>query len=412
MRQTSSFNDQAWLSLSEYPTILIAVIGPFMDSFFLQRIGKFKTYIILPGLAIALILLAMSPFIEDLIKNQSAMGLSPIWFSVCFFRFMIKAAIYTWSLNIVPQTQAKNVTIMISLGFFFGQALSYNIFLPMNSKDWLNQYIFQVKHLNKELMTHRDLYMFISLSLALLAVYVALCVNNTNQISSQNSQEVEIRRPPFLRTLKQIPVIFKQKNFLVFIFFNSLLIVMEKPIQHSLPLKMVEHGVPIEDLAVISSITLPFYIITCLLASRFIKRGRLMRNLLKIKILNLLLNLHLYYILTVLRRDHYSNYIFFNLLLNSFVASVSQCDFFFWFTYLNYLADPSFGSVYFGIGGSMLGIMGTFPTTVGFQVIEELKVYGEDGYTGFFGVCFLTQVLILLSTYQLGWYLDRVELRE
>jgi len=60
MATGSSYDDQALLSWISYPYIFKILIAPLLDFAFIQKLGKSKTYIIIPGLIVRMISICLN----------------------------------------------------------------------------------------------------------------------------------------------------------------------------------------------------------------------------------------------------------------------------------------------------------------------------------------------------------------
>ena len=404
MKKTRSFSDQAWLTLPNYPNCFVVLLGPVMDSVFIKSLGKSKTYILLPGIVLAATTITSSFWAESMVQNSQVIILSFVWLAVSIFRLFIKTSMYIWSLTIVPKDQIGKVSIMINVGYYIGVMVGYNLFIPLNNKKWLNDTIFTHHPLQNEIFTHKQFYWVFGAATVIILCYIALFVKEK---TPRGDKHVTIGQ-----IFKQIPRIFRNVQFVIFLVYTALMYLIDSPLRAALDLKTIGYGTPIETMANLNTVVLPPMIVGSVLVARFVKKGSLMKSFFYIRVVMLLLSAHRLYIVLILKEEGYSDFITYSLLINFFLANVGQFGFYFWFTYLNLVADPEFGSTYFGIAGSIEHLASVLPTTFGLSIVEKVEIWPGNGFYMFCVVCLTLQAGLLGGLWWVAKYLDGIKFIE
>lgn len=129
----ATYHNQALLSLLFLPMATKVLIAPFVDSQFIQKIGKCKTYILVSGLLNSVLLLMLSYNIESYINKVNIWAIFthmlPIMVSVAFQ----DVAVDCWMLTILNFDQRPKGGIAIWFGLGFGWWIGYPMFTQQNS---------------------------------------------------------------------------------------------------------------------------------------------------------------------------------------------------------------------------------------------------------------------------------------
>lgn len=124
----ATYHNQALLSLLFLPMATKVLIAPFVDSQFIQKIGKCKTYILVSGLLNSVLLLMLSYNIESYINKVNIWAIFthmlPIMVSVAFQ----DVAVDCWMLTILNFDQRPKGGIAIWFGLGFGWWIGYPMF--------------------------------------------------------------------------------------------------------------------------------------------------------------------------------------------------------------------------------------------------------------------------------------------
>lgn len=88
--------DQSYMTLPNYPWTLKIFIAAFFDAFFIKRIGKCKTYILLCGIGKFILLFYISYNIDEMVKQIHISAIAGVFFCVNIFTALESVAVDAW----------------------------------------------------------------------------------------------------------------------------------------------------------------------------------------------------------------------------------------------------------------------------------------------------------------------------
>lgn len=171
----AKLSDLGFLSLCSYPLTFKFIFGPILDRFFSERIGKRMSYI-LPCLATILILSFWSAFsIDNWIQTINLTPLTLVGFFLVLAGGVLMISSDGYLMTIVAKDRRTLMPMLKFLGQTLGTALSYNLFIPLNSVEFCNNHIFSTPR-DKPLLTYELFFILFAISLACYVAWVAFCV--------------------------------------------------------------------------------------------------------------------------------------------------------------------------------------------------------------------------------------------
>lgn len=137
-----SYSQVGTFSLASYPYSLKLFWSPFVDSFYSQRFGRRRSWIIpvqtVTGVLFILLGLNVDLMFEDLVNNVNTL-------TTCFFILVLMAstqdiAVDSWALVILSPLSKSYASTAQTVGLNTGYFLSFTVFLAFNSKEFMNKY--------------------------------------------------------------------------------------------------------------------------------------------------------------------------------------------------------------------------------------------------------------------------------
>lgn len=209
----ASFKQQAALSVAFYPFSFKFIIAPFLDRFYSYKLGRSKTYVLLGSCLNCFVFYMLSSRVENYLDNKDVATLMISLFIVTCVVCMIEIATDCWTLTLFDndEQRSKSATYQ-NLGNMIGTLLSFNIFIPLNDVQWLNQNIFKKKPIGNPLVSHQEVCIFISVLYAIQFILMLFFV--AEEIYINPDEEVT-----FSQVLKVFPRHFTNKNMFKFILY-------------------------------------------------------------------------------------------------------------------------------------------------------------------------------------------------
>ncbi|KAL0490769.1 acetyl-coenzyme A transporter [Acrasis kona] len=126
------------LSLSVYPYGLKLLWAPLIDTFYIGRIGRRKSWIVASQLLCSILLLTMSFNAERLFSKHNAPIITLVITMLSILLSIQDSAIDGWTINLFHDVDIGYSALCQTIGFAAGFAVSYNGFLSLQQSGWLS----------------------------------------------------------------------------------------------------------------------------------------------------------------------------------------------------------------------------------------------------------------------------------
>lgn len=104
-----SYSDQGMYSFATWPFSIKILWAPLVDVFFIKKIGRRKTWVVICQLTTGIIMLSLSGFVNNLIESNSQNKKSDIYFLTLIFGILVflcatqDTALDAWSLDLLME---------------------------------------------------------------------------------------------------------------------------------------------------------------------------------------------------------------------------------------------------------------------------------------------------------------------
>jgi len=288
-----SYSQVGIFSLATYPYAMKLLWSPLVDSIYLPRIGRRRSWIIPIQVLSGFCLLVMGWRIDDLMIPETLsqnLGKLAWWFFILIFLCATQdIAVDGWALTILSKNALSYASTAQTVGINIGYFMSFTIFLAFNSPNFANKYLRSVPSdqgvitLGQYMRLAGIFYLFVTVIIALLVPenpqlsdpvrkesssielsdITARKKNDDGQSASEGllsaSEEAAVRSP--VEVYKRMFSVIKLRNVRTFI---GLLLVCKIAFQANegaTDLKLLDKGFSREDLAITVLIDFPFEII-------------------------------------------------------------------------------------------------------------------------------------------------------
>lgn len=388
---------QSTLSLATYPYSFKFLISPLLDRFYFGKLGRSKTYIILGGLVIASTFSILGPTVQGMVEQAQVVPITLLFGIINIMVCFVQIAGESWILTMFSKEEKTKASTFLSIGQSFGVILGYNVFTPLNDKEWLNNNIFTDNHIDGPLVTHTMFCLTVAV-LYFLAVTVNLLFISEEKILDKKAKDI----CKILAIMPRHVTNSHMRMFVLYIFACRFIYFM---IDFSLDLRLIKNGYLNLSRSTISNIDTAIYPIVFSLSFCtifFLKKGQLIRcfHLLMlvvvingtfkfINVLNLEYN-----------RDHDSA------IIARIAYGIFQgMDFttLFLMSFFNTIVNKNFGNTGITCLIALMNQTGSLSRTVGLTLSAHLH------YETFVAMCLVGQATVLVLLFPYALVLDKKE---
>src|SRR3990167_9408091 len=268
----ASFSDQSTLSLALYPYSLKFLFSPILDRYFVSKMGRSKTYIIIGGSVLGSVFCFLGPTIQTLVDETKVVPLTVTFFIVNFMVTIVQIAGEAWILTMFNKDDKSKASTFLSLGQSLGVILGYNVFTPLNDVTWLNNNIFPNQHRNSPLVTH-----------SMFCITVALYIFAQIAVNLLFIAEEKIDDPiskNMCKILSIVPRHFTNPHMFGFIRYLFAAKFVGNMVMESFDLALIKNGymdIGRSTLSNVDTLTFPLVFLLAYLNIYFMKKGQLIR---------------------------------------------------------------------------------------------------------------------------------------
>lgn len=388
---------QSTLSLATYPYSFKFLISPLLDRFYFGKLGRSKTYIILGGLVIASTFSILGPTVQGMVEQAQVVPITLLFGIINIMVCFVQIAGESWILTMFSKEEKTKASTFLSIGQSFGVILGYNVFTPLNDKEWLNNNIFTENHIDGPLVTHTMFCLTVAV-LYFVAVSVNLLFISEEKILDKKAKDI-------CKILAIMPRHVTNSHMRMFVLYIFACRFMYFMIDFSLDLRLIKNGYLNLSRSTISNIDTAIYPIVFSLSFCtifFLKKGQLIRcfHLLMlvvvingtfkfINVLNLEYN-----------RDHDSA------IIARIAYGIFQgMDFttLFLMSFFNTIVNKNFGNTGITCLIALMNQTGSLSRTVGLTLSAHLH------YETFVAMCLVGQATVLVLLFPYALVLDKKE---
>lgn len=142
VKRGASFVDLGHLSITNYPMGLKFLFGPFLDRHFSNAIGRRMSYIIPCFYIYALVSFFFAYHAEGWMQGMHTVPVSIIGFILTFLVAVIMVSTDGYLVSIIQKSKRSYMPMIKLIAQSIGHFLAMNMFIPLNSVEFCNEYIY------------------------------------------------------------------------------------------------------------------------------------------------------------------------------------------------------------------------------------------------------------------------------
>lgn len=284
----TSYKEQAEFSFAYWPFSLKLMWAPIVDSWYSQRFGRRKTWLIPTQYLIGIFMLILSAFVDQWLGNSDG-GVLPnvglltaLFFTLNFLAATQDIAVDGWALTMLKRCNVGHASTCNSVGQTAGYFLGYVAFIALESAEFCNSYLRAEPSADGLVTLPGFLYFW---GLVFLATTTLVAVfkreNSPRDLATGDSARTEEAELDIWQTYKLLLGIMKMKPIRTLAAILLTVKVTFAACDSVTSLKLIDAGVPKEKLALLAVPLVPLQIILPLVISKYTTGPRPMNVYLK-----------------------------------------------------------------------------------------------------------------------------------
>uniref|UniRef100_A0A667ZDH2 Acetyl-coenzyme A transporter 1 n=1 Tax=Myripristis murdjan TaxID=586833 RepID=A0A667ZDH2_9TELE len=266
-----SYKDQAFFSFVFWPFSLKLLWAPLVDALYLSQFGRRKSWLVPTQYLLGLFMLYLSLTVDSLLQNEEGRGpnvltLTAVFFMLAFLAATQDIAVDGWALTMLSRENVGYASTCNSVGQTAGYFLGNVLFLALESADFCNKYL-RIEPKDTGIVTLSDFLFFWGVVFLVSTTLVAIFKRENER--GRGKRNVPEDTQGVTETYKLLFSIVKMPT--VFTFCGLLLTakVGFSAADAVTGLKLVEAGVPKEQLALLAVPMVPLQILLPLIISKY-----------------------------------------------------------------------------------------------------------------------------------------------
>ena len=396
----AKYRDQAVFSFAVYPYLFKIIFAPLIDLFFIDKVGKCKTYIVISGLIISIALYLMAPFAESIIQPKSIYGLTGICFCMNLMVVFFQIAGEMWIVKIFDENEKSKGGIFIDVGSSLGGFITYNIFVPLSSLKWLNEHIFTKNPLTEPLLNHKIMMYFMASIIFVYSIMLLVFVGEKKMSNYGSPMTVS-------KLCRLLPRFFTNRSLRTFLFMIAINRVFGSMVYETMSLKLIDNGIKKAVLVNIDTLTYPLYLMGSCVMIKLIVKGKLLRFSMWMNLYSTILGLLRFATIGYLTSTHNIDTTTWYIILASVLQNLCF-PFVFVMGFLNTITPEDIGSTFITFFMCWMNTTANIPATIGLRIVDS----GWINYNLFVGICLFTQTACIIGSFRVATTLDNTDKQE
>ncbi|XP_075956159.1 acetyl-coenzyme A transporter 1 isoform X2 [Anarhichas minor] len=264
-----SYKDQAFFSFVFWPFSLKLFWAPLVDALYFSRFGRRKSWLVPTQYLLGLFMLYLSGTVNSLMQSEGGpkvVTLTAVFFMLAFLAATQDIAVDGWALTMLSRENVGYASTCNSVGQTAGYFLGNVLFLALESADFCNKYL-RVEPKDTGIVTLSEFLFFWGIVFLISTTLVAIMKKENNH--GKGKQRVHQETQGVMETYKLLFSIIKMPTVSTFC---SLLLTAKIGFSAAdavTGLKLVEAGVPKEQLALLAVPMVPLQILLPVIISKY-----------------------------------------------------------------------------------------------------------------------------------------------
>lgn len=374
-----SYKEQAMFSFVYWPFSLKLCWAPIVDSFYSNRIGRRKSWLVPTQYLIGVFMMVLSRNVHIILGDHEDSSspdvpyLTFVFFMLNFLAATQDIAVDGWALTMLSQKNVGYASTCNSVGQTAGYFLGNVLFLALESADFCNKYL-RSEPQPTGVVTLEDFLYFWGCVFFITTTLVALLKRERGVTNDPHLHNLGV-----VSAYKQLIKIIKLKYILAFTVIAMTCKIGFAATDAVTGLKLIEEGVPKEQLALLAVPLVPLQILLPWIISKYTAGPAPLSVFLKAMPFRLLMGLVFAAVvwITPWFKTETGDYPFYYYILLVFAYALHQITLYSMFVAIMAfnakISDPKMGGTYMTLLNTVTNLGGNWPSTVALWFVDALS---------------------------------------
>lgn len=382
-----SYKDQAFFSFVFWPFSLKLLWAPLVDALYFSRFGRRKSWLVPTQYLLGLFMLCLSMTVNSLLQSEGGpkvVTLTAVFFMLAFLAATQDIAVDGWALTMLSRENVGYASTCNSVGQTAGYFLGNVLFLALESPDFCNKYL-RTEPKDTGIVTLSDFLFFWGVVFLVSTTLVAIL--KRENAHGRGKRRVQEETQGVMETYKLLISIIKMPTVFTFCFLLLTAKMGFSAADAVTGLKLVEAGVPKEQLALLAVPMVPLQILLPVIISRYTAGPRPLDVFYKAFPFRLLIGLGyallVWWTPSVKQEGGFPVYYYAVVLLSYAVHQVALYSMYVaCMAFHAKVSDPLIGGTYMTLLNTVTNLGGNWPSTVALWMVDPLTSKECQGAVG------------------------------
>lgn len=382
-----SYKDQAFFSFVFWPFSLKLLWAPLVDALYFSRFGRRKSWLVPTQYLLGLFMLCLSVTVNSLLQNEArpnVVTLTAVFFMLAFLAATQDIAVDGWALTMLSRENVGYASTCNSVGQTAGYFLGNVLFLALESADFCNKYL-RIEPKDTGIVTLSDFLFFWGIVFLVSTTLVAIFKGENEPCKGKRRVQEETQG--VMETYKLLFSIIKMPTVFTFCFLLLTAKMGFSAADAVTGLKLVEAGVPKEQLALLAVPMVPLQILLPVVISKYTAGPRPLDVFYKAFPFRLLIGLGyallVWWTPSVKQEGGFPVYYYAIVLLSYALHQVALYSMYVaCMAFHAKVSDPLIGGTYMTLLNTVTNLGGNWPSTVALWMVDPLTYKECQGAPG------------------------------
>ncbi|RVE64575.1 hypothetical protein OJAV_G00127140 [Oryzias javanicus] len=372
-----SYKDQAFFSFVFWPFSLKLFWAPLVDALYFSRFGRRKSWLVPTQYLLGFFMLYLSFTVNSLLQSEkgpNVVSLTAVFFMLAFLAATQDIAVDGWALTMLSRENVGYASTCNSVGQTAGYFLGNVLFLALESADFCNKYL-RIEPKETGIVTLSDFLFFWGVVFMVSTTLVAIFKRENGH--GKGKSRVPEETQGVMETYKLLFTIVKMPTVFTFCMLLLTAKIGFSAADAVTGLKLVEEGVPKEQLALLAVPMVPLQILLPLIISKYTAGPRPLDIFYKAYPFRLLIGLEyallVWWTPSVKQEGGFPVYYYAVVLLSYAVHQVALYSMYVaCMAFHAKVSDPLIGGTYMTLLNTVTNLGGNWPSTMALWLVDPL----------------------------------------
>uniref|UniRef100_A0A2S2QEU1 Acetyl-coenzyme A transporter 1 n=1 Tax=Sipha flava TaxID=143950 RepID=A0A2S2QEU1_9HEMI len=376
-RKDGTYSEQAIYSITSYPYFLKLFWAPLVDSYYIHKFGRRKTWLVSTQFLIGIVLLYAGRNIDTFLPEKEKPNITAlviIFFSIVFLSATQDIAVDGWALTMLKKNNVGYASTCNTTGLAFGIIIGNVLTILLTSSEFCNKYIRFAPSAEGIISLNNSLY-GVGITIILLTIFIAIFKKEKDNTLDDDFMELNI-----IQSYSLLWNVLKIRNVKILAIALLTVKIGFAATDSLSSFKLMDAGISKDDISIIHSVVPGIHMIIPLIVAKYTSGPKVISVYLRVIPYRLLLNLAFILFVYVTKKIVKNNGVIeipvYYYVLLAILTLLQQVLMYIMFiailSFFSRISDPRFGGIYMTLLNTLSNLGGMLSNTAALGLFDLL----------------------------------------